>query len=189
MIQDAAGKPVALDLETAPTRVRARAGSRRCRRNGRLSTPRRSPIGRRRRRSRRAQAEIDAITAEAEPKLKVLDAKIDYAKSAGLDPHRAEVRLAQVYGGGPRVAVIDIRKTGLEALSCSRASGSPSQRALRSRFSGPCWRHLGQGPRCPTGGAADSRRLQMRARPGSQTLYQGRSLLRSCRRPTGRARI
>ncbi len=62
------------------------------------------------------QSEIDAHTEEANAKLEILDRQIDYAEGAGLDPHRAEIRLLQVYGGGARVAVVDIAKTGTEAL-------------------------------------------------------------------------
>ena len=46
------------------------------------------------------QAEIDAHTEAADARLKALDARIDHAESAGLDPHRSEIRLVQVYGGG-----------------------------------------------------------------------------------------
>ena len=35
-----------------------------------------------------------------------------YAETAGLDPHRADIRLLQLYGGGRRVAVIDLFRTG-----------------------------------------------------------------------------
>ena len=42
--------------------------------------------------------------------------KIDHAEGAGLDPNRSAIRLLQVYGGGARVAVIDIAKAGAEAL-------------------------------------------------------------------------
>jgi DNA polymerase-1 len=115
MIADAAGKPVALDIETAPTlsererlealqaeraTVNARAIAFRAT-GKKVGTP---------------QPEIDAHTEEADAKLKALDAQIDHAKSAGLDPHRAEIRLIQVYGGGARVAVVDIATAGPEAL-------------------------------------------------------------------------
>jgi hypothetical protein len=41
-------------------------------------------------------------------------------RSAALDPYRSRIRLAQLYGGGRRVAVIDVFRTGeriLELLS------------------------------------------------------------------------
>jgi DNA polymerase-1 len=49
-------------------------------------------------------------------RLKLLKAKVKYAESAALDPHRAQIRLVQLYGGGSRVAVIDVFRTGLEVL-------------------------------------------------------------------------
>jgi len=115
MIQDAAGKPVALDLETAPiASERARLEALQAERKAINDTA----IADRKAAKKAAAslAEIEAITAAADPKLKALDAQIEYAESAGLDPWRAEIRLAQVYGGGATVAIIDIRKTGPEAL-------------------------------------------------------------------------
>ena len=47
---------------------------------------------------------------------KRLKAAIAYAASAGLDPHRARVRLMQLYGGGRRVAVIDLDRVGTGIL-------------------------------------------------------------------------
>ena len=115
MIADAAGKPIALDIETAPLpsekdRLAALTAER--------EAVNAEAIGDRKaaKKAKTPQAEIDAITEAADARLKSLDAQIDYAASAGLDPHRSEIRLAQVYGGGPRVAVVDIAKTGAEAL-------------------------------------------------------------------------
>jgi DNA polymerase I len=115
MIQDAAGKPVALDLETCPTRIeRERLSALTAERtaiNGEAIAFRAAG-----KKAGTPQAEIEAHTEAANAKLKALDAKIAYAKAAGLDPHRAEIRTAQIYGGGARAAVIDVRKTGVEAL-------------------------------------------------------------------------
>ena len=47
---------------------------------------------------------------------KRLAAEIKYAKSAGLDPRRARIRLLQVYDGGDRVLVIDIDRVGAGVL-------------------------------------------------------------------------
>jgi hypothetical protein len=115
MIQDAEGKPAALDLETCtiPSERERLAAL----------TAERSSINAEaiayRKAAKKAgtpQAEIDAFTAGANAKLKVLDAKIEYCESSGLDPWRAEIRLIQLYGGGPRAAVVDISKAGAEAL-------------------------------------------------------------------------
>jgi hypothetical protein len=48
--------------------------------------------------------------------IKRLNAAIGNAASAGLDPHRARIRLLQLYGGGTHVAVIDVDRTGLGVL-------------------------------------------------------------------------
>ena len=47
---------------------------------------------------------------------KRLTAEIRYAKTASLDPHRARIRLLQVYAGGDRVLVIDLDQTGAGVL-------------------------------------------------------------------------
>ena len=57
-------------------------------------------------------AEIAALVAEG----KQLAAAIKYAKTAGLDPRRARIRLLQVYDGGDRVLVIDLDRTGAGVL-------------------------------------------------------------------------
>ena len=75
---------------------------------------------------RQAKAPIAQIAARAAA-LKVLNAKVGYAETAGLDPHRAAIRLVQLYGGGDRVAVIDLLRLGeryaksfLHRLECRR---------------------------------------------------------------------
>jgi DNA polymerase-1 len=115
MVADAGGKPVALDLETCPIpSERARLET---------LTAERTAINAQaiadRKAAKKAGAlkpEIDAITAAAEPQLKALDHQLAYAKSAGLDPWRAEARTIQAYGGGARAAVIDLARCGREAL-------------------------------------------------------------------------
>ena len=115
MIADAAGKPVALDIETHPTKSeRERLAALKAERaaiNAEAIAYRKAA-----KKAGAPQPEIDAVTEEANAKLKVLDHKIDYAKPAGLDPHRANIRLLQLYGGSARAAVIDISKAGVEAL-------------------------------------------------------------------------
>src|SRR5271166_6226739 len=47
---------------------------------------------------------------------KRLAAEIRHAQTAGLDPHRARIRLIQVYAGGDSVVVVDLDKTGAGIL-------------------------------------------------------------------------
>lgn len=115
MIADAAGKAVAIDLETAPTRAeRERLAA---------LTAERAAVNdlaiayrKMEKKAGTPQTEIDAFTTKTNAKLKVLDSKIEYAEFAGLDPHRAKIRLAQFYGGGARAAVVDVFKAGAKVL-------------------------------------------------------------------------
>jgi len=115
MIADAGGKPVALDLETAPIpsereRLKALLEERKAVNAEAIAF---------RKAAKKAGAprpEIDAHTEAANAKLKVLDAKVAYAKSAGRDPHRAEIRTIQLYGGKARAAVVDVSKAGRHVL-------------------------------------------------------------------------
>ena len=119
MIADAGGKPVALDLETCPVESeRARLAALLEEReavNAEAIAFRKAA-----KKAKTPQAEIDAFTAEADAKLKALDSQIDHAESAGLDPHRSEIQLVQLYGGKARVAVVDLAKAGPEALELLR---------------------------------------------------------------------
>jgi DNA polymerase-1 len=115
MVADAEGKPVALDLETHPVQSeRARLAA--------LIEERKAvnaaaiAFRKAAKKAGAPQPEIDAYTEAADAQLKILDARIDYAESAGLDPNRAEIRLLQVYAGKARATIIDIAKTGAEAL-------------------------------------------------------------------------
>ena len=60
----------------------------------------------------KAQAGVAACAA-AQKRLAV---EIKYAKAAGLDPHRAGIRLLQVYAGGDRVLVVDLDRIGAGVL-------------------------------------------------------------------------
>jgi DNA polymerase-1 len=115
MIADAGSKPIALDLETHPTQAeRERLAALEAEReavNAAAIAYRKAA-----KKAKTPQIEIDAITAAADAKLKILDRKIDYAAGAGLDPWRAEIRTVQAYGGGARAAVVDLSKAGAEAL-------------------------------------------------------------------------
>jgi DNA polymerase I len=115
MIADAGEKPVALDLETAPIQSeRERLAA--------LMTEREAinaeaiAFRKAAKKAKTPQTEIDAVTEAANAKLKVLDAKIKYCASAGLDPHRAEIRTIQLYGGKTRAVVVDVSKIGQRAL-------------------------------------------------------------------------
>ena len=115
MLADAAGKPVALDLETAPIcseRERLAQLIAEQKKVNDLAIAFRAVE----KKEGTPQAEIDAYTAKTNARLKILGAKIEYAESAGLDPNRATVRLLQLYGGGTRAAVIDVAKTGAKTL-------------------------------------------------------------------------
>ena len=98
---------IAIDIETAPNKteldrlaelMRAKAEI-----AGQLKASRKLKV---------AAVEI-ATLAAAQKRLAV---GIKYAKTAGLDPHRARIRLLQVYAGGDRVLVIDLDKTGAGVL-------------------------------------------------------------------------
>ena len=102
-----AGGPVAIDIETAPhaAEVEKLAGLMKAREvaSGKLRALRKLKA---------PAAEIAALIAEG----KQLAAAIKYAKTAGLDPRRARIRLLQVYDGGDRVLVIDLDRTGAGVL-------------------------------------------------------------------------
>ncbi|HZZ23595.1 MAG TPA: DNA polymerase [Roseiarcus sp.] len=111
MIRDATGRHVALDIETVPIAAEAdrlekllleQAGVK-----GRLKAAKKAKA---------ALSEVEALTAEA----RLFETQVKYARSAALDPYRSRIRLMQLYGGGRRVAVIDVFRTGeaiLELLS------------------------------------------------------------------------
>jgi DNA polymerase-1 len=66
---------------------------------------------------RRCHAETRAALALAKAELAALAAALDHAGRAGLDPHRSTARLCQLYGGGGRVAVIDLHKVDWDVLT------------------------------------------------------------------------
>ena len=108
VIGDAAGRHVALDIETAPIAVdadRLRA----------LLVELAAAMGRLKaaKKAKALLSEIEALAAEA----KLLETRAKYAGSAGLDPYRSRIRLVQLYGGGRRVAVIDVFRACEGALA------------------------------------------------------------------------
>jgi DNA polymerase I len=94
---------VAIDIETAPnkTEVERLTGLLRARAEtaGALKAARKLKA---------PSAEIAALAAAS----KRLAVEIRYAQTAGLDPHRARIRLLQVYAGGDCALVIDLDHTG-----------------------------------------------------------------------------
>jgi DNA polymerase I-like protein with 3'-5' exonuclease and polymerase domains len=64
----------------------------------------------------RAAIKLRTSTAQLKAEMKRLSVAIAYCKTAGLDPHRARIRLLQLYGGGRRVAVIDLDRAGRAVL-------------------------------------------------------------------------
>jgi DNA polymerase I-like protein with 3'-5' exonuclease and polymerase domains len=105
ILADADGDPVAIDIETAPLKGEvARLKT--------LAEPRAGVAGR----LAAARKLKDDPEAELKARLKRLDAEIAYAGTAALDPHRAQIRLLTLYGGGERVAVIDLDRAGQGVL-------------------------------------------------------------------------
>lgn len=101
--QDAAGWPIGLDIETAPLPAEAARLSGLILRQAELKGQLRA--------ARMTHAPEFKITAfQAEQRL--VAAQIKYAETAGLDPYRGRIRLVQLYGGGSRVAVIDVFRAG-----------------------------------------------------------------------------
>ena len=98
---------VAIDIETAPNKTEAErlAGllQRKAEEAGQLKAARKLKV---------SAAELATLATAG----KRLTAEIRYAKTASLDPHRARIRLLQVYAGGDRVLVIDLDRTGVGVL-------------------------------------------------------------------------
>jgi DNA polymerase I len=102
-----AGGPVAIDIETAPHAVHVEKLA---------SLAKDLEVARGKHRAlkklKAPAPEIAALVAKG----KQIVATIKYAKSAGLDPRRARIRLLQIYDGGDRVLVIDLDRTGVDVL-------------------------------------------------------------------------
>jgi DNA polymerase-1 len=62
-------------------------------------------------------AETTAALAIAKAELAALQSAEDHAERAGLDPQRSIARLCTLYGGGARVAVIDMQKVDWDVLA------------------------------------------------------------------------
>jgi hypothetical protein len=94
MLADARGEPLAIDIETAPIQPEVD-------RLAKLRLEHAIAVGR-----LKAEAKLKRPVGPMKDAVKRLDAAIDNAAGAGLDPHRARIRLLQLYGGGTHAAVI-----------------------------------------------------------------------------------
>src|SRR5580704_12806166 len=104
IIDDAEGGTVAIDIETTPNQPEID-------RLAKLRLERAEATGR-----LKAEAKLKRRVGALKSEIKRLNAAIGNAASAGLDAHRARIRLLQLYGGGTHVAVIDIDRTGTGVL-------------------------------------------------------------------------
>jgi DNA polymerase-1 len=107
VVRDAAVWPIGLDIETAANpaeqaRLKALTLSLAAAK-GKLAA------------LKRAKAPAGEILAAAK-QAKALGACWKMSGQAALDPHRSSIRLVQIYGGGDKVYVIDIARTGQDAL-------------------------------------------------------------------------
>ena len=118
IITDAGNGLIAVDLETAPLpSERARLADlfrQVAEANGKVKA--RAKLRDAARRAGDA-TEATAALALAKAERAVLLSAADHAARAGLDPHRSTVRLCQLYGGGDRVAVIDLHKVDWDVLA------------------------------------------------------------------------
>ena len=126
IIADAGEGRIAVDFETTPLpseqarcaelqrRVATAKGTvKAC--NERRAATRRGADGQLR--ASRGVAEATARLSIAKAELAALQAAFDHSMRAGLDPHRSTARLCQLYGGGARVAVIDLHKVDWAVLA------------------------------------------------------------------------
>jgi hypothetical protein len=121
ILADAGDRPVGLDFETAPNSAAVERLA--------LLKLKRSEVLHRLRERNKAKAPAGEL-AELERERKRLTALAAYAKTAGLDPYRARVRLMQLYGGGAKVAVIDLDWVGEAAGGANSPQAQSSARHL-----------------------------------------------------------
>ncbi|MBV8441928.1 MAG: hypothetical protein JO312_15430, partial [Hyphomicrobiales bacterium] len=114
MLADAGKRPIALDVETfAIASERQRFKALRDERDA--INEKKLAAGRALRAADKAgkpSENLQRALAVLEAELKVSDKKVEYAESAGLDPHRSRIRLIQAYGGGARCALLDVVAIG-----------------------------------------------------------------------------
>ena len=108
VIRDAQGGAVAVDIETAPIPEEV----------ARLDTLRRRlAVAKGEHAAWNKTGAPTSQIAAKKAEITALAAQAAYADRAALDPHRARIRLLQLYGGGGRVAVIDLFRTGTASFS------------------------------------------------------------------------
>ena len=119
IVADAGEGRIAVDLETTPLprerERRAELSRRAAEAKGKVRA-----CAERRAAARRGAAgavEATAALATAKAELAALQSAEDHAERAGLDPHRSTARLCALYGGGTRVAVIDLHKVDWAVLA------------------------------------------------------------------------
>jgi DNA polymerase I len=98
---------VAIDIETAPNKTEVKRLAKLMQAKAEMGGTLKA-----KRKLKAPSAEIAALAAA----IKRLTVEIRYAGTAGLDPHRARIRLLQVYAGGDHVLVIDLDHTGAGIL-------------------------------------------------------------------------
>ena len=167
---------VAIDIETAPnkTELDRLAGLMRAKAEmaGQLKAARKL----------KAPAAEIATHAAAGKRLAV---EIKYAQAAGLDPHRARIRLLQVYDGGDRVLVIDLDRIGAGVLDLLEGVNIIAHNvAFELAFLEHAGVALGGDAMHPAGDPADPRRARRRPRRAA-AHHLGSISTRRCRLPTG----
>ena len=151
-----AGGPVAIDIETAPHAAHVE-------KLASLIKDREVARGKLRalKKLKAPADEIAALVAEG----KQLAAAIKYAKTAGLDPRRARIRLLQVYDGGDRVLVIDLDRTGAGVLEpARRRERHRPQHGLRAGLHRDGWRRSRSTPLHGAGLQVDAGRTRHQPR-------------------------
>ena len=107
ILADAGDGLIALDIETAPIASEHA-------RLARIRTNLAAARGRKRALKKLGDAEALRL---AKSEVSALEKAEEHAERAGLDPHRADIRLVQIYAGGKRVAVIDMHKVDWAVLA------------------------------------------------------------------------
>ena len=107
VIRDAHGGAVAVDIETAP--IPEEVARLDCLR-------RRLAVAKGEHAAWNKTGAPSSQIAAKKAEITALAAQAAYADRAALDPHRARIRLLQLYGGGRRVAVVDLFRTGTAIL-------------------------------------------------------------------------
>ncbi len=119
IVTDAGDGLIAVDLETTPLPTERARLADLTRRVAEAKGKVQAATARRAAALRGADDAAPAVAARAIAKaeLAALQAAFDHAERAGLDPHRSTARLCSLYGGGTRVAVIDLHKIDWAVLA------------------------------------------------------------------------